>query len=109
SYVKASRMTTVIWGLYSIGFAMLCKHFGDLVTIDLKIINPLWGILLGVFSLGMLTSRVNARAALAGLVLGALFTYTVIACGFSLFMWYTPMAWLVTFTIGYVASVFDDG
>jgi solute:Na+ symporter, SSS family len=105
AYVRASRIITLLWGIYSIVFAMFCKYFGELVTIDLKVINPLWGILLGVFSLGMLTDRATSRGALEGLLLGAVVTYSIIAFGFSSFMWYTPMAWACTFGIGYLSSM----
>jgi Na+/proline symporter len=63
------------------------------------------GITLGVFFLGIFTTRVGQQAALAGLTLGLL-TITAVAFGTPLaWPWYTLVGSLATFGFGLLASL----
>jgi len=104
-YVYVARVSTVIWGMYTVAFASLCRRFGSLVTIDLKVLGPISGMLLGVFLLGMLTEGATGRGVLVGLLPAAIATYSAILFFPMSFVWYTALGCIVTFVFGYAASI----
>ncbi|MBI2677337.1 MAG: sodium/solute symporter [Candidatus Koribacter versatilis] len=100
-----SRVATVFWALVLFALAMLSRRGGRVVEVGLSIASVAYGALLGVFLLGVLTKRANERGAIAGM-----------ACGFatSLYVWLAtkvPWTWyvvigsVVTFGVGYIASL----
>jgi len=107
-YVKVARAITLLWGVYSAVFALFCEGLGSLAVIDLKVLGPLSGVLLGIFLLGMLSRRANTKGTLWGVVLGCVSTYSIAFFTQLSFMWYTAVAFGLTFVIGYLASLLDD-
>ena len=104
--LRVTRGFTLFFGLVQ----MLVAFGGPLVDQTvveavLTIAGFTTGITLGVFFLGIFTTRVGQQAALAGLVLG-LATISVVAFGTRLaWPWYTLTGSLSTFGFGLVASV----
>lgn len=71
--VVLSRLLTVAWGLAQMGIAYVAAvAFADSPVVEgaLAIASYVTGIILGVFLLGILTRRVDQRAALVGLLVG---------------------------------------
>jgi SSS family transporter len=92
-YLWASRLATVFWGLYAIGFAQFGRNFGALIEAVNMVGSLFYGGLLGVFVLAFFFHRVGANAAFYGVIAGeaaifaaALFTkisflwFNVIGC-----------------------------
>jgi solute:Na+ symporter, SSS family len=107
--LKLSRITTLLWALVLSGLAVLSLHkVGRVVEVGLQIASVAYGALLGVFLLGVLTRNANQSGAMLGML-----------CGFAveLYIWlWTPVPWtwyvligtVVTFAIGYCASILFD-
>ncbi|MBI4874793.1 MAG: hypothetical protein HY822_09195, partial [Acidobacteria bacterium] len=79
--------------------------WGSVLEAGLGIASILYGSLLGVFLLGMLTRRVGEAAAMAGMVAGLAVTlyikfFTPIA-----WTWYVLMGSSVTYTVGWLSSL----
>jgi Na+/proline symporter len=104
--LHVTRGLTLFFGLVQV----LVASFGPLldqtvVEAVLTIAGFTTGITLGVFFLGIFTTRVGQQAAFAGLLLG-LATISVVAFGTRLaWPWYTLTGSLSTFGFGLVASV----
>ena len=104
--LRVTRGFTLFFGLVQV----LVASFGPLldktvVEAVLTIAGFTTGITLGVFFLGIFTTRVGQQAALAGLLLG-LATISVVAFGTRLaWPWYTLVGSLSTFGFGLLASV----
>ncbi len=92
--VIASKVATVFWGFYAIGFAQFGRDFGALIEAVNMVGSLFYGGLLGVFVLAFAFKRVSATAAFYGVLAGeaaifatAIFTkvsflwYNVIGCG----------------------------
>jgi Na+/proline symporter len=97
-----ARWSTVGWGviLFSVGLA--ARHWGSVLETGLTIASVLYGALLGVFLLGVLTKRPGEWAAIAGMSAGFIATLalrTQVA-----YTWYVLIGSLTTFAVGYVAS-----
>jgi solute:Na+ symporter, SSS family len=108
--MRLSRLATLAWALVLFALAIIALHkVGRVVEVGLQIASVAYGALLGVFLLGVLTRRANQRGAMLGMVFGL---------GVELYLWqFTPVPWtwwvmlgtLVTFAVGWVASLFLAG
>ena len=103
-YLKLARWTTVAWGGVLFAIALVARHWGSVLQAGLSIASILYGSLLGVFLLGLLTKRVAEPAAMVAMSAGLV---TMLYIKF-----FTPIAWTwyvligtaVTFGIGYTVS-----
>jgi len=103
-YLRFARWATVLWGgiLFSIGLA--ARHWGSVLEAGLSIASVLYGALLGVFLLGVLTKRPGEGAAIIGMSAG--FLATIFLRGHVAYTWYVLIGSCTTFLVGLVAGVF---
>lgn len=104
--LRLSRAMTLIWGLVQISVGLVARHLSQRVVDEVLGIAAFTnGAILGVFFLGVLTRRVDERAALLGMAMGiGLMVYV---------RFFTPVAWpwyvligsVTTFLSGCLASV----
>jgi solute:Na+ symporter, SSS family len=101
-----SRLATFFFAIVLFALAVFSLHkAGRVVEVGLQIASVAYGALLGVFLLGVLTKRANQR----GAMLGMLFGFSA-----DLYLWrwtHVPWTWwvmigtIVTFAVGYAASL----
>ncbi len=122
--LRLSRISTFIWALVLFSLAILSRNIKVVVEVGLAIASVAYGALLGVFVLGVLTKRAHERGAMVGFFVGFAFNLYLWqeqklwaalsrVTGFSLalpnggvpFTWYVALGCAVTFTVGYVASL----
>ncbi len=103
--MRLSRLATLFFATLLFGLAVLSLHkVGRVVEVGLQIASVAYGALLGVFLLGVLTKRANQRGAMVGMLFG----FSIELC---LWRWRVPWTWwvitgtIVTFAIGYAASL----
>jgi SSS family transporter len=103
--MRLSRLSTFLWALLLFALAVLSLHkVGRVVEVGLQIASVAYGALLGVFLLGVLTRKANQR----GAIVGMLFGFTAELC---LWRYHVPWTWwvvlgtMVTFIVGYAASL----
>ncbi|MFN3323813.1 MAG: sodium:solute symporter [Bryobacteraceae bacterium] len=106
-FLGLARLVTIFWGVVLFGIGLLARKWGSVLEAGLSIASILYGGLLGIFLLGLLTRRVQEKAAMAGMVAGlAVMLYV---------RFFTPIAWTwyvligtaVTFGVGYTVSLFS--
>lgn len=103
--VRLSRRATVLWALLLFALALLARNGGKVLEMGLSIASVAYGSLLGVFLLGVLTRRASESGAMIGMAAGFalnvyLWLFTPVA-----FTWYVVIGSMVTFAIGYGASL----
>jgi solute:Na+ symporter, SSS family len=104
--LRLSRLATVIWALVLFGLAVLSLHkIGRVVEVGLQIASVAYGALLGVFLLGVLTRRANQSGAAVGMVFGLITELYIWRWTAVPWTWYVLIGTLVTFAVGYSASV----
>ena len=112
--MRLSRGLTVIWAVILFGLALLSRRGGRVLEVGLSIASVAYGAMLGVFLLGILTKRANARGALVGMLCGlALNLFLWLAPGMTkevtgltvAWTWYVTLGTIVTFSIGYIVSL----
>ena len=104
-YLQWARLATVGWGLLLFGIGLVARHWGRVLEAGLSIASVLYGALLGVFLLGVLTKRTGEKAAIAGMCAG--FLATLLLRSHVAYTWYVLIGSLVTFSVGYAASLFE--
>lgn len=103
--LRLARFITIIWALILFALAVLALHrVGRVVEVGLQIAAVAYGALLGVFLLGVLTTRANQPGAVIGMLCGFgteiyLWQWSSIA-----YTWWVPVGTCVTFVVGYSAS-----
>jgi len=104
-YLRASRYTTVFWGVVATFVALFVGQLGQIYRIAVMLMGFWTGPLLGIFLLGLFTRRANATGVIVGALTGA------ICCSiWALLLHYTPWLYAIvglipTVTIGYLVSV----
>jgi SSS family transporter len=103
--LRATQLATLVFGLVQIGVALFGPRLArTVVEAVLTIAGFTTGIILGLFFLGIFTTRVGRRAAFAGLLAG-LALISAVAFGTRLaWPWYTMVGSLGTFGSGWLAS-----
>ena len=105
-WLRLSRYATVVWGVVLFGVALLARQWGNVLQAGLSIASIVYGSLLGVFLLGLLTKRVGEIAAMSGMCVGlALMLYVRFATPIA-FTWYVVIGTGATFATGILVSLF---
>ncbi len=104
-YLKLARFSTVLWGavLFIVGvFAQYYSH--SVLEAGLAIASILYGGLLGVFLLGLLTRRPGENAAIIGMAAGL--AATIVMQHYVAYTWYILVGTSTTIVTGLVAGLF---
>jgi len=100
SAVRLARWATVAWGAALFCVGLVARHWGPVLEAGLTIASILYGSLLGVFLLGLLTRRVGQNAAMAAMLAGLLLMLYVKLATSIAFTWYVPIGTAATFAVG---------
>jgi Na+/proline symporter len=99
-----ARGVTLVWGAILFGVAMVARNWGSVFEAGLSIASILYGSLLGVFLLGVLTKRVGQNAAMSGMLAGlAVVLYVKFGTPIA-FTWYVLIGTSATFFVGLAGS-----
>ena len=106
--VRVARWTTVLWGAVLLAIAIVARNSKSVLEAGLTIGSIPMGALLGVFLLGVLTTRPKEPAAIAGVVAGlGSILYVKFKTPIA-FTWYVLIGTVVTMTVAAIASFFLD-
>jgi solute:Na+ symporter, SSS family len=104
--LRLSRVSTLLWALLLFALAVLSLHkVARVIEVGLSIASVAYGALLGVFLLGVLTKRTQQAGAMIGMLLGfssELYLWLGTKVPWT---WYVAIGTIVTFAIGYGASL----
>ena len=101
-YLRLARWATVAWGCLLFAIGLTARHWGRILEAGLSIASVLYGALLGVFLLGVLTKRPGEWAAIFGMFAG--FAATFLLRQTVAYTWYVLIGSAVTFAVGYLSS-----
>jgi Na+(H+)/acetate symporter ActP len=104
-YVRVSKLATVFWGLFACVVAMRAAGQGSLIEVVNRYGSFIYGSLLGVFILAILTKRATALGAFIGLLGGIAAVLTVaIALPWIEFLWHNVIGAVVVVIVGMAVS-----
>ena len=105
--LQLARLATVCWGAIMLPIAIRASQSRSVLEAGLSIASIPSGVLLGVFLLGVLTTRPGEGAAIVGVAAGiAAILYVWLATPIA-FTWYVLIGTTVTFAAGAAASLFQ--
>jgi SSS family solute:Na+ symporter len=102
--MRVSRAATIFWGVAQIGVALGAQWIRSVLDTGLAVLSLSAGPVLGAFLVGVLTTRVDSRAMIAGMAGGIavlMWVWSTAATGWT---WYAFIGSTVTFTIALAAS-----
>ncbi len=103
-WLSLARRATLVWGAILFAIALAAQGVKSVLEAGLSIASVIYGALLGVFLLGVLTRRVKQRAAMAGMLAGLL-TMLYVKFGTPIaFTWYVLIGTATTFVTGTLIS-----
>ena len=102
-YLLLARWATIFWGAVLFSVGLLARHWGRVLEAGLSIASVLYGALLGVFLLGVLTRRPGEWSAIAGMSAG--FIVTLLLRTHVAYPWYVLIGATATFAVGYLSSL----
>ncbi len=103
-YLKVSRMFTLGWGAVLIGISMLARNWGEVLEVGLTITTITMGSILGIFLLGLRSTRIGEGAALASMAAGLVMMLVVHWSGAIAWTWYVLIGTAVTYGVGMLLS-----
>ncbi len=108
-YLLASRVATLLWGLYAVVSAQFIKHMGSLVEAVNLLGSFFYGGMLGVFVLAVAFPRVRGRGAFWGVLCGeavifGCWYFTKIA-----FLWYNVIGCAAVVLTGLIVTAVAPG
>jgi SSS family transporter len=104
--LQISRRATVGWAIVLFALAVIALHWvGRVVEAGLQIASVAYGALLGVFLLGVLTKRASQNGAILGMICGFATELYLWRGTHVPFTWWVPVGTVVTFVVGYAASL----
>ncbi len=107
-WLRISRGVTAIWALILFGVGMLARNWGSVLEAGLSIASVIYGSLLGVFLLGLLTKRVGEIAAIIAMCVGlGLILYVKFETTIA-WTWYVLIGSMATFGTGLLVSLVVD-
>jgi SSS family transporter len=98
TYLRWARWATLVWGAVLFVVGLAARHWGRILEAGLSIASVLYGALLGVFLLGILTKRPGQIAAIGGMLAG--FTATFLLRTTVAYTWYVLIGSLTTLIVG---------
>ncbi|HTW63517.1 MAG TPA: sodium:solute symporter [Bryobacteraceae bacterium] len=104
-FLGIARWATVVWGVILFLVGLVARHVGSVLEAGLSIASILYGSLLGVFLLGLLTRRVQQTSAMIAMIAGLLLMIYVSVETKIAFTWYVVIGTTATFSTGYVLSL----
>jgi solute:Na+ symporter, SSS family len=104
-YLAMARRATVVWAVILFLVGLVARHWGSVLEAGLTIASILYGSLLGVFLLGLLTRSVQEKSAIVAMVAGLLLMLIIRQWTHIAFTWYVLIGTTATFLTGCVVSL----
>ncbi|HML16867.1 MAG TPA: sodium:solute symporter [Bryobacteraceae bacterium] len=105
-WLKLARHATIVWAGILFFVALLARQWGGVLEAGLSVASILYGSLLGVFLLGLVTRRVGENAAMIAMTAGLLLMLYIKFETPIAWTWYVLIGASATFLTGIVASFF---
>lgn len=105
-FLGVARWATLLWAVILVLVGLVARHWGSVLEAGLTIASILYGSLLGVFLLGLLTKSVQENAAIVAMITGLAVMIGVKLWTPIAFTWYVLIGTTATFATGYAVSLF---
>lgn len=98
-YVFVSKLTTVFWGFYAIGFAMFANKLGSLIEAVNILGSLFYGTILGIFLIAFYFKKVNGTATFYSAIIAETIVILIYFFTSIPYLWYNVIGCLVLIAI----------
>lgn len=103
-YLRVSKLATIFWGIYAIGFAMFANRLGTLIEAVNILGSLFYGTILGIFLIAFYLKKIGGSATfysalIAELIVIACFLFTEIP-----YLWYNVIGCVVLIALAYLLN-----
>ncbi len=104
-YFRASRIATVLWGVFIIVFATYADLFENLIQVVNMVGSIFYGTILGIFFTAFFLPRVGGNAVFwAAVITQALIAYLFFFVDKNAYLWYNPLGCFMVMGLSIVGS-----
>ncbi len=103
-YLTASRLATVFWGIFAVGFAQYGRNVGALIQAVNIVGSLFYGGLLGVFVLAFFFKSVGPNGAFIGVIAGEAAIFAANFFTRISFLWFNVIGCVVVVAVGLIVS-----
>src|SRR5262249_19010971 len=100
-----SRLTTVLWTAFAVGFAEYAARLGSLIEAVNILGSLFYGTILGIFLTGFFLKRVGGSAVFWAAIAGEAVVIACFAATRISFLWYNLIGCVVVMAVGLALSV----
>ena len=93
-YLNASRLITLMWGIFAILFANVCNRFGTLIEAVNILGSLFYGTVLGVFVVAFFIKQIRSRITLISAILAELLVITLFLSTNIPYLWFNVIGCL---------------
>jgi len=86
-YVKASRLATLLWGIFCMVVAQYASKFGSMIEAVNVLGSLFYGVILGIFLVAFYFKKIGGRAVFWGAVIGEIFVVYSYVQELTAFLW----------------------
>ncbi len=101
-YLIASRVATVIWGLFCIGAALLAGRMGNLIEVVNILGSLFYGTILGIFIVSFYLKKIKGNAVFYAAILTELFVIYAWYFDIMAFLWLNVLGCFMVVVIAYL-------
>ena len=106
-YLRVSKLTTGLWGLFACGVAVWAAELGSLIEVVNRFGSFFYGSILGVFLLAIGFRRATANGAFVGLLAGmGAVGYVAFNTNIA-FLWHNVVGVVAVLVVGMLVSMVD--
>ena len=103
-YLNASKVSTVLWGIYAISFALFANNLGSLIEAVNILGSLVYGTILGIFLTAFYLKKVNGTATFtAAIIAEVLVLYSYLFTNIP-FLWYNVIGCMAVIIISLLIS-----
>lgn len=106
-YLGASKIATLLWGLFAIAVAMFASAAGSLIEAVNIMGSLFYGTILGVFLTGFFLKKVKGRSVLLAAIVSELMVITAFIFNLTAFLWLNLLGCVMVMLLALLFQIFD--
>jgi len=105
-YLKASKLSTILWGAYAITFALFASELGSLVEAVNILGSLVYGTILGIFLVAFYLKNIDGTPTFYGAIIAEVLVLYCYLFTDIPFLWYNVIGCLAVIIISFILSTF---
>jgi solute:Na+ symporter, SSS family len=105
-YLQASKVATVLWGLFCIGVAFFAHRAGNLIEAVNILGSLFYGVILGIFMVAFFMPKVNGNAVLVAAIISEVIVVAIYKADVMAFLWLNVVGCVAVMVLAFICNYF---